>query len=487
MTKISKNIKRLRNSQNISQEVLAERLFISRQAVSSWENDRTQPDIEMIGKLAEVFNVSVEELIYGEKRKIEIENEEPRQNNRLLIIIFSILGSAFVTIGLIFFIVFGWEYFGTVIKTALGLLPMLAGQSVAIYTYKRKMHSIAFTESGALVWSVGVVSTLFLINGILGINISHFTLFALSTVLILPAIYIFNSTSVLFGYFVLALTTPLNNINDFATITFLIISLLLGGLYVTLNKHKVEDFRHNLSLWFLVISVFIGVIELLIGLNTNLFMMSFFAVLLTGFTFLFTFSKERDFKKPFYLLGSLGLLGTLIFLSLIDTIDSVEIVFTQYYFKDQNLLPNLFINLIILLAIIDIGAFCSRNTLVKNPLKIAILLIGSISTILALICADTFVPFAIILTVLLSISFIVIGSKSNKLYEVNIGLISIIIIMFKIITEIGSNYLALGFAFLLSGIILFIVNFLLINKSKKEKALTQNNNSELVEDGDLNV
>ena len=487
MTKISKNIKKLRTAQNISQEALAERLFISRQAVSSWENDRTQPDIEMIGKLAEVFNVSVEELIYGEKRKIEIENEEPKQNNRLLIIIFSILGSAFVAIGLIFFIVFGWEYFGTVIKTALGLLPMLAGQAVAIYTYKRKMHSIAFTESGALVWSVGVVSTLFLINGILNINISYFTLFALSTILILPAIYIFNSTSVLFGYFVLVLTTPLNNINDFATITFLIISMFFGGLYVTLNKHKVEDFRHNLSLWFLVISVFISVIELLIGLNTNLFMMSIFAVLLTGFTFLFTFSKERDLKKPFYLLGSLGLLGTLIFLSVIDSIDSVDFVFTQYYFKDQNLLPYLFINLIILIAIIDIGAFCSRNTLVKNPLKIAILLIGSVSTVLALICADTFVPFATMLTVALSICFIIIGAKSNKLYEVNIGLISIIIIMFKLIAEIGSNYLALGFAFLISGIILFIVNFLLINKAKKEKELTLNNNSELVEDGDLNV
>ena len=62
MTKISKNIKRLRNAQGISQEALAEKLFISRQAVSSWENDRTQPDIEMIGKLAEVFNVSIEEL-----------------------------------------------------------------------------------------------------------------------------------------------------------------------------------------------------------------------------------------------------------------------------------------------------------------------------------------------------------------------------------------------------------------------------------------
>ena len=68
MTKISKSIKRLRNAQGISQEALAEKLFISRQAVSSWENDRTQSDIEMIGKLAEVFNVSIEELIYGEKR-----------------------------------------------------------------------------------------------------------------------------------------------------------------------------------------------------------------------------------------------------------------------------------------------------------------------------------------------------------------------------------------------------------------------------------
>ncbi|MBQ8183490.1 MAG: helix-turn-helix transcriptional regulator [Clostridia bacterium] len=41
MAKISKNIKKLRASANMSQEALAEKLFISRQAVSSWENDRT--------------------------------------------------------------------------------------------------------------------------------------------------------------------------------------------------------------------------------------------------------------------------------------------------------------------------------------------------------------------------------------------------------------------------------------------------------------
>lgn len=50
MTKISKNIKRLRTSKGMSQDALAEKLFISRQAVSSWENDRTQPDVDKIGR-----------------------------------------------------------------------------------------------------------------------------------------------------------------------------------------------------------------------------------------------------------------------------------------------------------------------------------------------------------------------------------------------------------------------------------------------------
>ena len=196
MTKISKNIKRLRNTQNISQEALAEKLFISRQAVSSWENDRTQPDIEMIGKLADVFNVSIEELIYGEKRKLELENEEPKQNNKLLIIIFSVLGSLFVAIGIIFFIFFGWEHFGVGVKAFLGLLPMLTGQAVAVFTFLKKRHSVAFSESGALVWSVGVVSTIFLINGILGIDVELFVLLAISAILILPGVYIFNSVSI---------------------------------------------------------------------------------------------------------------------------------------------------------------------------------------------------------------------------------------------------------------------------------------------------
>ena len=76
MASIGKNIKRLRMEKGITQEAFAKTINVSRQAVSSWETGRTQPDIEMLGSLSEALGVSIEELIYGERRNIKIDNEE---------------------------------------------------------------------------------------------------------------------------------------------------------------------------------------------------------------------------------------------------------------------------------------------------------------------------------------------------------------------------------------------------------------------------
>ena len=64
---VGKNIKKLRSEKGITQEQLAERLHVTRQAVSNWETDKTQPDIETLSVLAECFEITVEELIYGKK------------------------------------------------------------------------------------------------------------------------------------------------------------------------------------------------------------------------------------------------------------------------------------------------------------------------------------------------------------------------------------------------------------------------------------
>ena len=57
------NIKRLRQQKEMTQEILAEKLHIVRQTVSKWEKGLSVPDSEMLVRLAEVFEVSVSELL----------------------------------------------------------------------------------------------------------------------------------------------------------------------------------------------------------------------------------------------------------------------------------------------------------------------------------------------------------------------------------------------------------------------------------------
>lgn len=58
-------IKQLRKKNQITQQEMGERLGISRQAISHWENDRNLPDIEMLILISQSFNISLDELILG--------------------------------------------------------------------------------------------------------------------------------------------------------------------------------------------------------------------------------------------------------------------------------------------------------------------------------------------------------------------------------------------------------------------------------------
>ena len=61
----STQIRRLRSDKKLTQQQMAEKLGISRQAVSSWENDRNLPDIEMLIIISKTFDISLDELILG--------------------------------------------------------------------------------------------------------------------------------------------------------------------------------------------------------------------------------------------------------------------------------------------------------------------------------------------------------------------------------------------------------------------------------------
>ena len=72
MKQVGKNIKKHRMELGMTQGQLAEKLNVTRQALSNWENSKTQPSIETLTALSSLFGISVETLIYGKVRRVEI-------------------------------------------------------------------------------------------------------------------------------------------------------------------------------------------------------------------------------------------------------------------------------------------------------------------------------------------------------------------------------------------------------------------------------
>ena len=85
--KIGKFIYDLRKKYNLTQAELANRLHVTAQAVSKWENGRGVPDIELLKKLSEEFDVSIGELIEGK----EDNNKKKKKLGIVIGILFLIL------------------------------------------------------------------------------------------------------------------------------------------------------------------------------------------------------------------------------------------------------------------------------------------------------------------------------------------------------------------------------------------------------------
>jgi transcriptional regulator with XRE-family HTH domain len=81
---LGKRIAALRREKGMKQDELAEKMQVSPQAVSKWENDQTCPDISVLPTLAKLFGISVDELLTGKKeaetRVVSLEDGAEHKN-----------------------------------------------------------------------------------------------------------------------------------------------------------------------------------------------------------------------------------------------------------------------------------------------------------------------------------------------------------------------------------------------------------------------
>ena len=171
MSDIAKNIKKLRQRKKLTQEELAEKLYVTRQAVSNWETGKNQPDIDTLKALADTLEVDVRELLYG---------PAPDKNRRKKILVAAILCVLAAVAWGTFILVYdkamferhqykiGWSIFLTLVLRPLAFL--LTGAAIpALISIWRDLHPtsvqvrrwmVALAVVFLLVYAVGSVLAL---------------------------------------------------------------------------------------------------------------------------------------------------------------------------------------------------------------------------------------------------------------------------------------------------------------------------------------
>lgn len=77
----SHDIKKRRTELNITQEELAKRLNVTRAAISNWEVGRNYPDIQLLVKLSDELNISLDQLLRGDEKMVSSMDKKNKKGN----------------------------------------------------------------------------------------------------------------------------------------------------------------------------------------------------------------------------------------------------------------------------------------------------------------------------------------------------------------------------------------------------------------------
>ena len=150
---LGRQIRKYRNERTLSQEALAEQVFVSRQTVSNWENDKSYPDVKSLMLLSEVFGVSLDQLIKGdvEMMKEQINQTDQKKFERLSNIFTILFLAVLITpVPLVHFLSYAGLAIWIVILGAGSYAAMLVEREKKRFDMQTYREIIAFTEGKSL-------------------------------------------------------------------------------------------------------------------------------------------------------------------------------------------------------------------------------------------------------------------------------------------------------------------------------------------------
>ena len=130
----NEKLQELRKQKGLTQEELAEALYVSRAAVSKWESGRGYPNIDSLKEISRFFSVTIDDLLSGSEILTIAEEDQKQKNSLLLDLVFGLLD---LSVSMFLFLpLFGQREHDTVYEVSLlalsNIAPYLMGAYIAI-------------------------------------------------------------------------------------------------------------------------------------------------------------------------------------------------------------------------------------------------------------------------------------------------------------------------------------------------------------------
>ena len=150
---LNTQIKKYRINMNLSQEELAEKVYVTRQTISNWENSKNYPDIHSLLLLSSLFNISLDHLIKGD---IDIMKEEIKEVDlktfyhygKIFTVLFAITIISCVPLAIFL------NYYGLIIWAIIFIITIYFALKVEKYKKENDVQTykeiVAFTEGKRL-------------------------------------------------------------------------------------------------------------------------------------------------------------------------------------------------------------------------------------------------------------------------------------------------------------------------------------------------
>ncbi len=479
MSKVSKNLKKIRTEKKLTQDALAEKLHVTRQAISNWENDKTKPDIESLEMLAEVLEVDIEELIYGEKKSVVISQDITKQKNRIKVTL-AVVGSIFVASGLAILFFGFWQEFSLSLQTAFSVIPMLAGQGFALYTYFKRKDSPSWRECAGIIWTIGTVATIALVDGVHNISWSYTDYLVIDSVLLIPILFIFSSVVPLAFYYYMSV--HIATVGTWQNLLFSLLFFAVGVLFAYYLSRDKDDVRGKIAQWITMIASIPQMVVLIFaGFRVEILTESsavLFAGLLSFFLCVYIASIDNvAVTSPLKPISAIGICAAMLGLSMGPIFDVPYMI--------SNVLMSFVVSVVLCVGIPLVVVTIKREEFEDEPFKIAKIVIPFVMIAFVFIYAilentisnhyilnNVVFYIASVLTTAFGGMLVYQGVKEIKILTINLGLVTVFAQLLGIYSYNGEdNIFIFGGLLVVFGASIIFVNWkmLSIKKSRQEQ------------------